>query len=122
MGGSACGHKPNVTRFLRDLLLCFWRRWDNLIVMKLHQEGNWLLTALFVSLCAGCKREVQVSKHVSKEMTWECAPDRYMPKYPDAHTVRFRFVEDPHYEDVISGRGLCDQLKSSGRRSLWSSS
>ncbi|MBZ5551271.1 MAG: hypothetical protein LAO21_01025 [Acidobacteriia bacterium] len=53
---------------------------------------------------------------VKKEMTWECAPDKYMPENPEAQPVRFRYVEDPHYEEVASGRGLCDQLKSSGKR------
>jgi hypothetical protein len=38
-----------------------------------------------------------------------------MPQYPEAQPVRFRFVEDPHFEDVVSGRGLCDQLRSSGK-------
>jgi hypothetical protein len=38
-----------------------------------------------------------------------------MAAYPDAQPVRLRFVEDPHYEEVVSGRGLCDQLTRSAR-------
>jgi hypothetical protein len=59
----------------------------------------------------GCNNSVRVTE----QMTWECAPDRYMPQYPDAQPVRFRFVEDPRFEDVVSGRGLCDQLRRSGK-------
>jgi hypothetical protein len=33
--------------------------------------------------------------------------------YPEAQPVRFRFVEDG-----ISGRGLCDQLKISGKKTV----
>jgi hypothetical protein len=51
-------------------------------------------------------------------MTWECAPDQFMPQYPNAQPVRFRFVIDPHCEDVVSGRGLCDQLRRSGKREV----
>ena len=58
-------------------------------------------------------REVRFRE--TKLMTWECAPDRYMPAYPDAQPVRFRYLENPHYEEVVSGRGLCDQLKSGGK-------
>ena len=39
-----------------------------------------------------------------------------MRDYPQAQPVRFRFVEDPRVEDVISGKGLCDQLKASGKK------
>lgn len=52
----------------------------------------------------------------AKIMTWECAPEHYMPQYPEAQPVRFRFIEDPSYEEVVSGKGLCDQLKASGKR------
>lgn len=29
-----------------------------------------------------------------------------------------KFVEDPSYEDEVSGKGLCDQLKTSGKRTV----
>jgi hypothetical protein len=48
-------------------------------------------------------------------MTWECAPERAMEQYPEAQPVRFRFVENPAYEEVIFGRGLCDQLRRSSK-------
>jgi hypothetical protein len=60
-----------------------------------------------------CEREVRL--RVTKQMTWECAPDHYMPAYPEAQPVRFRYVENPHHEVVQSGRGLCDQLKRAGQ-------
>jgi hypothetical protein len=61
----------------------------------------------------GCEREVRL--RVTKEMTWECAPEHYMAAYPEAQPVRFRYVENPHHEVVQSGRGLCDQLKNTGK-------
>lgn len=48
-------------------------------------------------------------------MTWACAPDRFMPDYPDAQPVRLRFVEKPEYEIVVFGKGLCDRLTSGGK-------
>lgn len=72
-----------------------------------------LIVTSFISLTvAGCTRHI----NVTKEMAWECAPEYYMPEYPDAQTVRFKYVEDPSYEEVVSGRGLCDQLKGSGKK------
>lgn len=49
---------------------------------------------------------------MTKQMRWECAPEHYMPAYPEAQPVRFRYVENPHFDEIASGRGLCDQLKS----------
>jgi len=72
-----------------------------------HQKLDWLMTTALLaslSLATGCTRHVDVTK----EMTWECAPEHYMPQYPEAQPVRFRFVEDPQFEEVVSGRGLCD--------------
>ena len=60
-------------------------------------------------------RVVQHSVRIQKEMTWECAPDQYKAWAPEAQPVRFRFVEGPQYEEVVSGRGLCDQLKATGK-------
>jgi hypothetical protein len=74
---------------------------------------SWSLTiALFALLLPGCNRQ----RVIKVEMTWECAPDKNMPEAPDAQPVRFRYVADPHYEEVVAGRGLCDQLKSSGKK------
>ncbi len=73
---------------------------------------KWLTIALFLLLSPGCNRQQQIKV----EMTWECAPDQYRSWAPDAQPVRFRYVADPHYEEVVSGRGLCDQLKDSGKK------
>lgn len=70
-----------------------------------RRKLDWLLTATLlwlISSVAGCTRHV----NVSKEMTWECAPEHYMPQYPEVQPARFRFVEDPSYEEVVSGKGL----------------
>jgi hypothetical protein len=75
--------------------------------MKLRTH---LTVALFALL--GCNRQ----RLLKVEMTWECAPDKYVPWAPDAQPVRFRYVADPHYEEVVSGRGLCNQLKASGKK------
>jgi hypothetical protein len=90
----------------------------------LHRKLDRLLTTVLLvslSLAAGCTHrepppEPISTVYVSKEMTWECAPEHYMSQYPEAQPVRFRFVEDPSYEEVASGRGLCDQLRASGKR------
>ena len=60
------------------------------------------------SMLAGCTRHVSVRK----EMTWECAPEHEMREYPEAQTVRFKFVEAPRYQEEVSGKGLCDPAKS----------
>ena len=73
-----------------------------------------VVVVLFL-LFAALRTEREVRIRVTKLMNWECAPDRYMPAYPEAQPVRFRYVENPHYEEVVSGRGLCDQLKSGGK-------
>jgi hypothetical protein len=63
---------------------------------------------------AGCTRHA----YVSKEMTWECAPEHDMPEYPGAQTVRFKFVEAPRFEEEVSGKGLCDQLRAAEKRTV----
>jgi hypothetical protein len=73
------------------------------------------ITALFSLFQAGCTTH---HVFVSKEMTWECAPEHYMPDAPDAQTVRLRFVEAPEFEEEVSGRGLCDKLKASGKTTV----
>lgn len=74
-----------------------------------------LTLVLLLLLFAALRTAREVRFRVTKPMNWECAPDRYMPAYPDAQPVRLRFVENPHFEEVVSGRGLCDQLKSGGK-------
>jgi hypothetical protein len=71
----------------------------------------WLVTIVSFAL-PGCNRQRQIKV----EMTWECAPEHFMPESPDAQPVRFRYVANPHYEEVVSGRGLCDQLKASEKK------
>jgi hypothetical protein len=76
-----------------------------------------IVVVLFL-LFAVSRIEREVRFRETKLMTWQCAPDRYMPAYPEAQPVRFRYVENPHYEEVVSGRGLCDQLKSGGKTAV----
>ncbi|MGH8338505.1 MAG: hypothetical protein ACRETL_17145 [Gammaproteobacteria bacterium] len=73
-----------------------------------------LILVFFLAFAA--LRSVRENRfRVTKEMNWECAPDSYMPAYPDAQPVRFRYLENPRYEEVVFGRGLCDQLKNNGK-------
>jgi hypothetical protein len=48
-------------------------------------------------------------------MSWECAPEHQVAVYPEAQTVRVTFVEAPRYQEEVSGRGLCNQLKVAGK-------
>lgn len=70
------------------------------------------LTIALLALLTGCNRQ----RVIKVEMTWECAPDQYKSWAPDAQPVRFKYVADPQYEEVVSGPGLCDQLKASGKK------
>jgi hypothetical protein len=54
-------------------------------------------------ICTGCDRHV----YATRIMTWECTP---------ATPVTFRYIDDPDYHDVSSGRGLCEQLRASGKK------
>ena len=72
-----------------------------------------LVAALAVAAClSGCDHYYRAKV----KMTWECVPALNMPQYPDAQAVRLRFVENPAYFEVVSGRGLCDQLTVSGQK------
>jgi hypothetical protein len=73
-----------------------------------------VVVVLFL-LFAALRTEREVRVRVTKLMNWECAPEHYMPAYPEAQPVRFKYVENSHYEEVVSGRGLCDQLKNEGK-------
>jgi hypothetical protein len=76
------------------------------------RKGSPMLLALVGALLSvGCERRFVVEER----MTWECAPELSMQQYPDAQPVRFRFVENPQFEEVEFGRGLCDQLNAAGR-------
>jgi hypothetical protein len=70
--------------------------------------GGVILVVAVALICSGCDRHV----HVTKEMAWECLPaEREIAK-----PVRFRYVEDPEYFDVVSGQGLCQRLQASAKR------
>ena len=83
---------------------------------KLRSSGpplrHVLLVVAAAIVCGGCDRHL----HVTKEMTWECIPAEQDPRYPDAEPVMFRYMEYPPYYDLASGRGLCQQLQASGKR------
>jgi len=70
-----------------------------------------VLVVAVAVLCGGCERHVRVMK----EMAWECAPAERDPTYPSAEPVLFRYTEDPGYFDLASGRGLCEELRGSGK-------
>ena len=64
----------------------------------------------------GCTRHVEVSK----QMSWECAPEEYKQGYyakPDEY-VRFRFVEDPRCFEVESAKNLCADLRNIGKPAI----
>ena len=48
-------------------------------------------------------------------MAWECLPAERDARYPEAEPVMFRYMENPEYYDLKSGRGLCQQLRASGK-------
>ena len=79
-------------------------------------QPSWLLATALTSLSSlgGCTHHV----YVTKKMTWECAPEHDMHAYPDAQTVRFKFVEAPEYEEEGCGKGLCDQLRASAKKTV----
>src|SRR5215469_4725964 len=81
--------------------------------MREHQSRWLFMSALFALLAtvAGCTRHV----HVSRERSWEYAPEHQVAVYPEAQTVRVIFVEAPRYQEEVSGRGLCNQLKVAGK-------
>jgi hypothetical protein len=47
-------------------------------------------------------------------MTWECVAKRGS----GAELVRLRFVEDPHYFDIVSADRLCDRLEHTAAREV----
>jgi hypothetical protein len=62
----------------------------------------------------GCKN--QISATVTEQMTWECiAPPASAAKGDGSvQTARFRYVKNPHYEEVFAAPGLCDSLSKTG--------
>jgi hypothetical protein len=70
-----------------------------------------IMVIWFGMLCCGCDRHAVVTK----EMTWECVPEERDLGYPEAEPVMFRYTDDPEYEVLASGRGLCQQLQASGK-------
>jgi len=74
---------------------------------------KWPLTfALLTLLLPGCNRQ----RVIMVEMTWECAPDQYKSWAPDAQPVRFKYVADPQYEEVVSGLVRAGRSHESGFR------
>jgi hypothetical protein len=75
-----------------------------------------LVALAFFLLCIGpigCRRTV----HVTKEMTWECAPEEFKPALyakPDDY-VRFRFVENPRCVELEPSKNFCAEMKEVGR-------
>lgn len=62
----------------------------------------------------GCTQQ----RAIKVEMTWECGLDEYVSGAFEMQPVRFRYVADPHYEEIVHGRGLCDQLKTSEKKAV----
>ena len=90
-----------------------WAMLSGMITSPRFRSPNGGLLALAaVLLCNGCDRHVRVTMH----MDWECLPPEPSTQYPNAQPVRFRYVENPGYFDVTSGRGLCEQLRSSSHK------
>jgi hypothetical protein len=62
---------------------------------------------------AGCQRTIRVTE----EMTWKCVPEEYNPAYgakPDEY-VEFRFVRNPHCEELQSSRNFCAEMRKANR-------
>jgi hypothetical protein len=76
--------------------------------------GAALTAAAVAVLCCGCERHVRISK----QMTWQCAPDQRDPAYPEAEAVVFTYVEEPACFEIVSGRRLCRRLELSGRKEV----
>ena len=73
--------------------------------------GSVVAVVAVLLLCSSCDHHVRVTK----EMAWQCLPEEQDPQYPTAEPVMFRYVENPGFFDVASGRGLCEQLRTSGK-------
>jgi hypothetical protein len=94
--------------------------------MSMNSRTQIAIICFLCLITAGCKRTV----HVTEQMTWECAPDEYNSAYyakPDEY-VRFRFVRNPHREEVESSRNFCAEMREAGKAvvnvdfELWGSS
>lgn len=73
-----------------------------------------MLGGLLLLACTGCDRTV----YVTKQMTWECAPEEYKPGLyakPDEY-IRLRYVENPRCFEVESARNLCAQVRNTGKQ------
>jgi hypothetical protein len=76
------------------------------------------LSTLIASITI-CMSFVACTRHVniSKQMTWECAPEEYKQGYharPDEY-VRFRFVDDVHCFEVEASKNFCAELHKLGK-------
>jgi hypothetical protein len=74
---------------------------------------GFIVISLMAIVLLGCVLERHA--RVTKEMAWECLPSERDARYPEAEPVMFRYTEDPEYYDLASGRGLCQQLRASGK-------
>jgi hypothetical protein len=75
-----------------------------------------LLTLAFFLVSTGltgCTRTVLVTK----QMTWECAPDEFNAGYSakPSEYVRFRFVENPRCFVVETSKNFCAEFTTAGR-------
>ena len=68
-------------------------------------------------LCVGmssCSWEKHVT--ITQEMSWQCDYTGPGPQPPSGvELLTLRYVADPSYYDVASGRGVCDELRASGK-------
>ena len=69
--------------------------------------------SLVAIVLLGCALDRHV--RVTKGMSWECLPAERDVRYPEAEPVMFQYTEEPEYYDLASGRGLCQQLRASGK-------
>lgn len=54
---------------------------------------------------------------VTKQMSWECAPEEYTESYsarPEEY-ARFRYVDAPNCFEVQSAQNLCSLLRNTGK-------
>jgi hypothetical protein len=81
--------------------------------MKLNSWLTIVLFGCFSLSFVACTRTVRVTK----QMTWECAPDEYNPAHyakPNEY-VRLRYVENPRCFEVESAKNFCSILEESGK-------
>jgi hypothetical protein len=83
-----------------------------LLLMTLLRTGCVVISLIAIVLL-GCASDRHA--RVTKVMEWECVPAERDARYPEAEPVMFRYTEDPNYYVLASDRGLCQQLRTSGK-------